>query len=77
VNDLQALGYLERRADPADGRAKLIVPTLRGRRLLERAGLAVARLEQRWRSQCPPTTFDTACSTLDQLLRSLEPADPP
>jgi DNA-binding MarR family transcriptional regulator len=76
VNDLQALGYLERRADPADGRAKLIVPTPRGRRLLERAGLAVARLEQRWRSRCPPTAFDTACDTLDQLLRSLEPTDP-
>jgi DNA-binding MarR family transcriptional regulator len=30
VGDLEALGYVERRPDPADGRAKLIVPTRRG-----------------------------------------------
>lgn len=76
VNDLQALGYLERRADPTDGRAKLIVPTRRGRQLLEEAGLAVARLEHRWRSHCEPGAFDSACYTLDQLLRSLGDADP-
>lgn len=70
VNELQDLGYLERRADPADGRAKLIFPTRRGRRLLDEAGRAVARLEERWRSRCEPGSFDDACRTLDALLRS-------
>src|SRR3954454_17406887 len=37
VNDLQRLGYLERRPDPHDGRAKLIVPTRRGRDALAAA----------------------------------------
>jgi DNA-binding MarR family transcriptional regulator len=71
VNELQRLGYLERRPDPTDGRAKLIYPTTRGRHLLDEAGRAVARLEARWRTQCRPGGFDTACRTLDRLLRSL------
>lgn len=72
VNDLESNGYLERTADPSDGRAKLIHPTERGRLLLDAAGHAVARLEQRWRELCEPTTFDHACNTLDNLLRALD-----
>src|SRR5215204_4314538 len=48
VNDLQALGYLERRPDPSDGRAKLIFPTRRGRQALDDASDRVAEIEQRW-----------------------------
>ena len=47
VNDLVALGYLTRRPDPADGRAKLIDLTNRGRRLLADAGERVADIEDR------------------------------
>jgi len=72
VNDLQDLGYLERRPDPTDGRAKLIFPTVRGRELLDGAGRAVAELEARWRARCEPGTFDEACRTLDLLVRSLD-----
>ena len=74
VNELQELGYLERRPDPADGRAKLIFPTAKGRRALEEAGRGVARIEARWRSLCPPDAFDDACTTLDTLLRALTDA---
>ncbi len=72
VDDLQRLGYLERRPDPTDGRAKLIFPTVRGREVLDAAGLAVADLEQRWRDSLPAGEFDRACRTLDELLRTLE-----
>lgn len=72
VNDLQELAYLERRPDPIDGRAKLIFPTRRGRKLLDEAGRTVAELEARWRSRCAPGAFDEACVTLDHLLHSLE-----
>ena len=71
VNELQTLGYLERRPDPTDGRAKLIFPTRRGRLLLHEAGTSVARLEQRWREALPPGAFDAAARTLDQLLAHL------
>ncbi|MFN0095332.1 MAG: MarR family winged helix-turn-helix transcriptional regulator [Dehalococcoidia bacterium] len=75
VNELETLGYLERRPDPTDGRAKLIVPTARGRRLLEASQASIARLEERWAARCAPGAFEQACSTLDQLLRSLDEAD--
>ena len=72
VNDLEALGYLERRPDHTDGRAKLIYPTAKGRELLDEAGHEVARLEARWRAHLPRGAFDTACRTLDELLHSLD-----
>ncbi len=72
VNELESLGYLERRPDPTDGRAKLIVLTPNGRRLIEASQASIARLEQRWAALCAPNAFEEACSTFDQLLRSLE-----
>jgi len=68
VDELQDLGYLERQPDPSDGRAKLILPTARGREVLEAAGQAVADLEQRWREQLPPGTFDLACHAFNDLV---------
>lgn len=75
VDDLEALGYLERRPDPTDGRAKLISPSGRGRELLLDAGDAVARLEQRWRDLCDDNAFDGACLILDSLLLALDETD--
>jgi DNA-binding MarR family transcriptional regulator len=72
VDELQALGYVERRRDPSDGRAKLIFPTQRGRTVLDEAGRAVAELEQRWRRLLPAGGFDAACSSFDELLGALE-----
>jgi DNA-binding MarR family transcriptional regulator len=68
VDELQGLGYLERQPDPSDGRAKLIFPTAKGREVLDAAGKAVADLEQRWREQLPPGTFDSACHTFNDLI---------
>jgi DNA-binding MarR family transcriptional regulator len=72
VNELQSLGYLERQPDPADGRAKLIYPTPRGRRLLDAAGSRVAQLEAEWRAHLPRGEFDQACRALDRLLAAVE-----
>jgi DNA-binding MarR family transcriptional regulator len=74
VDELQELGYLERRRDPTDGRAKLIFPTTRGRTVLDEAGRSVAELEQRWRRELPAGAFDAACRSLDELLGVLEHA---
>jgi DNA-binding MarR family transcriptional regulator len=68
VDDLQALGYLERRPDPTDGRAKLIYPTRRGRRALDAAGDRVAEIEQRWADIVGRSAFDAAMQTLQQLV---------
>lgn len=72
VDELQALGYLERRPDPSDGRAKLIFPTTKGRELLDAAGHVVAELEHRWRQTLPLGAFDGACYALNDLLNALE-----
>lgn len=72
VNELQSLGYLERQPDPADGRAKLIFPTPKGRRLLDAAGRRVAELEAEWRAHLPRGEFDRTCRTLDRLLCDIQ-----
>lgn len=47
VDDLEALGYVERRPDPADRRAKLIVPTRRGRAQMKAATSIMADITSR------------------------------
>ena len=42
VDDLETLGYVERRPDPADRRAKLVVPTDRGREQMSAAASIMA-----------------------------------
>ena len=74
VDELQEGGYLERRPDPDDGRAKLIFPTPKGREVLDMAGRMVAALEQRWGELLQPGDFDAACHIFDDLLASLDPA---
>ena len=76
VNELESLGYLERRPDATDGRAKLIHPTPRGRALLDAAGVRVAELEADWRARLPRGDFDEACRTLDRLLADLRATRP-
>jgi DNA-binding MarR family transcriptional regulator len=76
VTDLQQLGYLERRPDPADGRAKLIFPTPRGRQALDDAGDRVAEIEHDWSTLVGRTQFDQACRTLQDLLDQLDQTHP-
>src|ERR1700680_4908747 len=64
VNELQEAGYLERKPDPRDGRAKLIFPTPKGREVLDFAGRLVAELDPRWRQPLPEGAFDSACRAL-------------
>jgi DNA-binding MarR family transcriptional regulator len=47
VDELEDLGYVERRPDPADRRAKLIVPTKRGLAQMRVGDEVVAQIERR------------------------------
>jgi DNA-binding MarR family transcriptional regulator len=47
VDELEALGYIERRPDPEDRRAKLIVPTKRGLDQMRLGDQIVAEIEHR------------------------------
>lgn len=77
VDDLQASGYLERRPDPSDGRAKLIYPTPRGRRALDAAGDRVAVIEQRWAAVVGEAAFEAAMQTLHLLVQDSAPRPEP
>lgn len=46
VDELEGLGYVERRPDPDDRRAKLVVPTARGLAQLRRSDAVVADVER-------------------------------
>jgi DNA-binding MarR family transcriptional regulator len=75
VNDLADLGYLTRRPDPADGRAKLIDLTKRGRDLMADAGDRVAEVEHRWSALVGQKNFTQMCRTMQRLLDELDPKD--
>lgn len=72
VDDLQTKGYLERRRDPSDGRAKLIVPTSRGREVLALAGQRVAEIETHWGDLVGIDDFEHTMRTLDRLVTLLD-----
>lgn len=75
VNDLVDSGYLTRRADPADGRAKLIDLTPRGVRLMADAGDRVADIERRWSRLVGESDYAQMCATMQRLLDEIDPAD--
>lgn len=75
VNDLVNLGYLTRRADPADGRAKLIDLTKRGQALMADAGGRVMDIERRWASTVGERNFAQMTRTMQRLLDELTPKD--
>jgi DNA-binding MarR family transcriptional regulator len=75
VNDLVDLGYLTRRPDPADGRAKLIDLTKRGHSLMADAGGRVADIEDRWSKVVGERRFAQMTRTMQALLDELDPKD--
>jgi DNA-binding MarR family transcriptional regulator len=67
VAELEAAGYVERIADPADGRAKLVVPTDSGLRAIRVASAVIAAIEDDYRA----TLGDREYERLRRALRSL------
>lgn len=57
LDEVEKLGYVRRVADPADRRAKLIVPTERGRRLMRISDRIVADIEARHAATLGPTAY--------------------
>lgn len=57
VDELEQLGYVERRPDPADRRAKLIVPTERGLAQLRLGDEIIAEIERRHAEATGPRIY--------------------
>jgi DNA-binding MarR family transcriptional regulator len=68
VDDLERVGYLERRPDPIDGRAKLICLTRAGRRVVSQALRAVRDIERGYAQEVGPERFEAMCLTLQALV---------
>jgi DNA-binding MarR family transcriptional regulator len=73
VDQLEQTGYVERVRDPADGRARLVRATARGRAATEVAAAEVARVEAEWAAHLGARGM---ASLRRQLARLREITDP-
>lgn len=67
VDHLEACGYVERRADPSDGRAKLVVLTAKGKRVAKTAMAATNGLERRWARHLGSQRADELHGALEEV----------
>ncbi|MFD0886621.1 MarR family winged helix-turn-helix transcriptional regulator [Streptosporangium algeriense] len=70
VDELERLGYVRREADPADRRAKLVVPTETGLDEIDKARAILAQIERRHRRQLGDDDYRTFKATLERIARS-------
>lgn len=68
VDQLAKAGYLERRPDPRDGRAKLIHLTRKGRRVMAQAVRAVRDIEREYAATIGADRFEKMCRSLQTVL---------
>jgi DNA-binding MarR family transcriptional regulator len=73
VDDLESLGYLERRPDPLDGRAKLVRLTDAGWQAIRTGRTIIATIEDEWAKRVGRERFETLCSSMQDLLDELDP----
>ena len=71
VDDLERRGIVERRPDPSDGRAKLIVLTGEGLAALAPAGSIIDALERDYAERIGDERFEAMCLTLNALIDDL------
>ncbi|MGE2737882.1 MarR family winged helix-turn-helix transcriptional regulator [Mycolicibacterium vaccae] len=74
VAQLEGAGYVERRPDPSDARARLVTLSARGAQVCRLAGTEISRVEDEWREHLGDSTFT---ALRDALVRLGEITDPP
>lgn len=72
VEELERLGYVERRPDPADRRGRLVFLTPRGESVRPVAIAAGRRVEARWAELTGPEEIESLRRSLQALLARLE-----
>lgn len=75
VDELEALGYVERRPEQADRRAKLVVPTERGREVMRLSDEIIHDIERRQADALGKAAYDEFRQKLRAVVDSL--AQPP
>jgi DNA-binding MarR family transcriptional regulator len=72
VEQLERAGYVERRTDPNDRRARLVFLTARGEAVRPVSHAAGRRVEDRWAELTSPQELDALRLTLQRLLDGLK-----
>jgi DNA-binding MarR family transcriptional regulator len=73
IDELEANGYVTRRPDPADARARLVVLTDRGERLCGTAAAEIAKVEAEWREHLGAKAYDELRTSLASLREITDP----
>jgi DNA-binding MarR family transcriptional regulator len=73
VDGLEQLGYVERRRDSRDGRAKLVLLTDSGWRAIRQGQRLIAQIEADWGAALGGDRFESLCKDLQSLLDLLDP----
>jgi DNA-binding MarR family transcriptional regulator len=71
VDELEQLGYVERRPDREDRRAKLVVPTERGRKVMRLSDEIIGDIESRLAAALGRASYDEFKDTLRVIVDSL------
>lgn len=73
IDEMEGLGYVERRPDPSDRRAKLVVPTERGREAMRLADEITLELERRHaRTAGSRSSYERVRRALRSIVLSME-----
>lgn len=70
VDELERNGYVERRPDPEDGRAKRVCLTRKGRKMMTQALRAVEDIEGAYASAIGAERFERMCQSLQGILEA-------
>ncbi len=73
VDGLEQLGYVERRPDPSDKRAKLVCLTDSGWRAIHEGRRLIAQIEADWGAALGSERFASLCGEMQSLLDLLDP----
>jgi DNA-binding MarR family transcriptional regulator len=73
VDDLERLGYVDRRPDPRDGRAKRVCLTDAGWRAVRQGRGIIERIEADWGQKLGEQRFQKLCQALQALVDELDP----
>jgi DNA-binding MarR family transcriptional regulator len=75
VEELERMGYVERRPNPRDRRSRLVFLTERGAAVRPVSHATAARVEARWAELTGPEELETLRATLLRLLTGLRAED--
>jgi DNA-binding MarR family transcriptional regulator len=72
VDELEALGYVERHPEEGDRRAKLVVPTERGREVMRLSDDVIADIEKRQADLLGETAYEEFVRNLSAVVNALK-----